>query len=710
MTPRPHGRLLLATLAALAALVPSATLAAFSPAPPPTRVQVVTDTLHGVPIADPYRWLESKDAPETRSWVKAQMAYTMSLLNKVPGRDQVVATLAKYSRVDARNVPVVRGPRLFFTTRKADQQQAVLAMRETSDGSDVVLVDPNPMSSDHSTSVTLITVSLDGKMLVYGIRKGGEDEVELHLYDVDRHAEVPGGLPRARYFGVSFDKAKQGFWYSRWQPEGSRIRYHRLGDDASKDAIVFGDGLGPTEIPSASLSDNGRWLMIGVFVGSSGDDTRYYLKNVDTNGPIVTVADTLHSELSVDMAEDQLVIETNWRAPHHRVLVADAKKPTVENWKEIVPEAADAVIDDISLAGGHIYLTMLQNVASHLRVYSLDGTAAGEVPLPGIGSVGQGSGEPTGMSGEWNGKEGFFRFSSFNRPPTIYRYDFATGNAGPWWTSSAPFDADAYEVRQITARSTNGAHVPFFLVARKGVPVDGSNKVLMGGYGGFNVSVTPTFSPFVAAWLDMGGVYVSANLRGGSEFGEAWHRDGLLANKQHVFDDFINVTQWVLTHGYCLRQGLAINGGSNGGLLVGAAMTQRPDLYGAVLCQVPLLDMLRYHKFLVARFWVPEYGSSENAEQFEWLRAYSPYQHVKPGVKYPAVMFVTGDSDTRVDPLHARKMAALMQSLGGDNPVLLHYDVSSGHAGGKSVDKGIEDNADLLQFLRWRLGMTGPTP
>jgi prolyl oligopeptidase len=703
MHPRSARRVLLAALLAPCLAFPSAALAAFMPAPPPTRVAVVTDTLHGVPIADPYRWLEDKDAPETRTWVKAQMSYTMDQLGKVAGRDQVVATLAKFTRVDARSVPFSRGKRLYFTTRKADQQQAVLAMRESSDGPDIVLVDPNPMSADHTTSVNLVTVSIDGKMLIYGIRKGGEDEVELHLYDVDKKAEVPGGLPKARYFGVSFDKQKQGFWYARWAPEGSRIRYHKLADDPAKDALVYGDGLGPTEIPSAALSDNGRWLLIGVFVGSSGDDTRYYIKNVETNGPIVTIADTLHSALNVDMADDQLVIETNWKAPHHRVLTAPAKQPTVANWKEIVPESPDATIDNVSLAGGKLYVTVLQNVASKLRIYTLDGKAAGEVPLPGLGSIG-------GMSGEWTGKEGFFQYSSFNQPPTIYRYDFTTANGTPWWKSSAPFKADDYEVRQFTIRSTNDARVPFFVVARKGTPLDGTNKVLLGGYGGFNVSVTPAFSPFIASWLDLGGVYVSANLRGGSEFGEAWHRDGMLANKQHVFDDFLNITQWILTHGYCRREGLGINGGSNGGLLVGAAMTQRPDLYGAVLCQVPLLDMLRYDRFLVAKFWVPEYGSATNAEQFDWLRAYSPYQRVKPGTKYPAVMFVTGDSDTRVDPLHARKMAALMQSLGGDNPVLLHYDVSSGHAGGKSVDKSIDDNADLLQFLRWRLGMVPPTP
>jgi prolyl oligopeptidase len=691
-----------ALAAALLTLAGSAALAAL-PAPPPTRSEVVRDTLHGVVIEDPYRWLESKDAPETRAWVKAQMTFTMDQLGKVAGRDQVVAALAKYSKVDARGVPTLRGKRLFFTTRGADQQQAVLAMRESADGPDIVLVDPNAMSADHTTSVALVTVSQDGKLLVYGIRKGGEDELELHLMDTDKRTEVPGGLPKARYFGVSLDKAKQGFWYSRWAPDGSRMRYHKLTDDPAKDVLVYGDGLGPTEIPSAALSDNGRWLMIRVSVGSSGDDTRYYLKNVEKNGPIVTVADTLHSSLQIDMADDKLVIETNWQAPNHRVLLADAAKPQPQFWKQVVPESPDAVIDNVSLVGGKLYVGVLQNVVSHLRVYSLDGTAGGEVPLPGIGSIG-------GVSGEWAGKEGYFQFTSFNRPPTIYRYELTSGNAAPWWKSSAPFDADAYDVRQFSIHSTNNAKVPFFVVSKKGIAFDGSHKVLLGGYGGFNVSVTPAFSPFIAAWLDLGGVYVSANLRGGSEFGESWHKDGMLANKQHVFDDFLNVAQWVLARGYCLRSGLAINGGSNGGLLVGAAMAQRPDLFGAVLCQVPLLDMLRYEKFLVARFWVPEYGTAENAAQFDWLRAYSPYQNVKKGVKYPAVMFVSGDSDTRVDPLHARKMAALMQSFGGDNPVLLHYDVSSGHAGGKSVDKGIDDNADLLQFLRWRLGMAQPAP
>ncbi len=698
MRPRPT----CAAAAVLLSLLANLALAA-APEPPPTRSEVVVDTLHGVPVEDAYRWLEDKNSLETRTWVQSQMDFTLAQLGSVAGREDVVAALARYRRIDARSVPTLRGERLFFTTRKADQQQAVLAMRTSADGEDVVLVDPNPMSPEHTTSVNLVSVSRDGKLLMYALRQGGEDEIELHLIDVDKRRELPCGMPKGRYFGVSFAADKQGFWYSRWAAEGSRIRYHRLGDDSARDALVFGEGLGPTEIPGAAVSDNGRWLMIGVSVGSSGDNRRLYLKNLEENGPIVTVADTLKCALQMDMAGDRLVIETNWGAPNHRVFAADPRQPQPAFWKQIVPESPDAVIEDMSLAGGKLYVTVLQDVVSHLRVYSLEGAPGAEVPLPGIGST-------TGMAGEWDGKDGYFQFSSFNRPPTIYRYDLGTGSATSWWKSAAPFPTEAFEVRQFSIKSTNGVRVPFFVVQRPGVKLDGRNKVLMGGYGGFNVSVTPQFSPFIAAWLDLGGIYVSCNLRGGSEFGESWHQDGMLANKQHTFDDFIGITQWLLARGYCQRSNLAINGGSNGGLLVGAAMTQRPDLYGAVLCQVPLLDMLRYQKFLVARFWVPEYGSADDPDQFAWLRAYSPYQNVRPGVKYPAVMFVSGDADTRVDPLHARKMAALMQNLHGENPVLLHYDVSSGHSGGKSVDKGISDNADLLQFLRWRLGMASAAP
>jgi prolyl oligopeptidase len=695
MTPRVSTRVL---GTALLAVLPVSALAAFSPAPPPTRVEVVRDTLHGIPFEDPYRWLEEKDAPETRTWVKAQMDYTQGLLGKVPGRDEVLGVLARHLKVDSRALPLVRGKRLFFLSRKVEQQQSVLTLRERHDGPDVTLVDPNPLSPDHTTSVSLVTVSRDGKFLVYGFRKGGEDELELRVFDVDQRKDVPGGLPKGRYFGVQFDKANKGFWYSRYLPEGTRVRYHKLGDDPALDAVVFGEQLQANEWPWAQVSDNGRWLMLGVTRGSSGDDVDLYLKNVEKNGPVVTVVDTLKCSLSFTMVDDRLVLTTDWKAPNQRILWVDAKKPQLAYWKEIVPESKDAVIEDTQPAGDRLYVTVLQNVTSKLRVYGLDGVGGSEVPLPGTGTT-------EGMSGEWAGGEGYFRFSSFHQPHTIYRYEFATGNAAPWWKSSDPFDPEPFDVRQFSIRSTKGVRIPFYVVSRKGLEFNGRNKVLLYGYGGFNVGIRPEFKAFVASWLELGGVFVSANLRGGNEFGEAWHRDGMLENKQHVFDDFVNVSGWLLQRGYCLRQNLGIIGDSNGGLLVAAAMTQRPDFYGAVVCQVPLLDMIRYHRFLVARFWVPEYGSSEDPKQLDFLRGYSPYHRIQKGTKYPSILFTTGDSDTRVDPLHARKMTALMQAQGGDNPALLLYDLSSGHAGGQSVDKTMQDYADQLQFLRWRLGM-----
>ncbi len=690
-----------ACLAAL--LAPGAARSAGAPQPPATRIAVVRDTLHGVVFEDPYRWLEDKDSPETRAWVRAQMAYTRGQLDQVPGLEQVKEAVGRYASLDSRSAPTVRGGRLFFTARRADQQQGVLMMRAGADAPDVVLVDPNPMSPDHTTSVTLLDVSLDGKLVAYGIRKGGEDELEVYLLDPDTKRELPGGLPRARYFGFSIDAAKQGAWFARWEPRGSRVWYHRFGDAPEKAKLVFGEGLGPAEIPSPFLSANGRWLAISVYVGSSGDNTHVYLREASKDGPFVSVTDTLHAQVNARFAGDTVILETNWKAPNRRLMAVDARSPSFARWREIVPERPDAVIEGFTTVAGRLVVEYLRNVTSELVVHGVGGERLGTIALPGPGSA-------STPAGEWTGGDAYYSFSSFNRPSTIYRYEFpqgaAAGASREWWKSPAEFDSGRYVVRQVWAESKDGTKVPMFIAQPAELTLDGSHPVLLTGYGGFNVSETPRWSPLVAAWLDLGGIYVLSNLRGGSEFGEAWHRAGMLGNKQNVFDDFTACARWLIGHDYCTPSKLAILGGSNGGLLVGAAMTQQPELFGAVICAVPLLDMLRYQRFLVARFWVPEYGSAEDPVQFEWLRAYSPYQHVSAGVKYPPVMFVSGDSDTRVDPLHARKMAARMQALGGPNPVLLHYDVSSGHSGGKSVTKTIDDIADELQFLRGSLGMT----
>ncbi len=681
----------------LALLVPPAR-AVPAPAPPPTRAEVVRDTLHGVVIEDPYRWLEDKDSPETRAWVRAQMAYTQERLAAVPGREEVKALLARLTKLDTRSLPSVHGGRLFFLARAAAQQQSVLVMRASADAPDQVLVDPNPLASDHTVSVSLVDVSSDGRLVAFALRKGGEDETVVRLMDADTRAVLPDSLPRARYFGVAIDAAKTGCWYARWAPQGSRVWYHRFGDPPARDALVFGEGLGPMEIPTVQLSENGRWLAISVLRGAASTSTRLYVRSAAGAGPFVLATDTLHAFVRATFADDRLVIRTDWNAPNGRLMSADASAPGLANWRPLVPERADAVLDGFSVACGRVFAKYLHDVSAELAAFDLDGRALGPLPLPGLGNAGA-------PEGEWDGHEAYYSFSSFNRPTTHYRWDAASGKSGEWWRSPAPIRPEDYEVRQEWFTSRDGTKVPLFVVARRGIALDGSHPVLLTGYGGFDVSETPGFSVRAAAWLELGGVYALANLRGGGEFGERWHAAGMLGNKQHVFDDFLAAAQWLVDARYCTPARLGILGGSNGGLLVGAAMTQRPELFGAVLCEVPLLDMLRYQRFLLAKLWVPEYGSSDDPAQFQWLRAYSPYQHVRPGTAYPPVMFVSGDSDTRVDPLHARKMAALMQSLHGPNPVWLHYDVSLGHAGGKSVDKTIEDTADELQFLRSQLGM-----
>ena len=684
-------------LAFTAALLTSAAAVACAQ-PPATRVQVVRDTLHGVVIEDPYRWLEDQSSAETRAWVRDQMAWTRAQLAQAPGREALVATLSRFSKVDNRSMPRVVAGQQFFTARKADQQQGMLVMKRTPDGPDEVLVDANPLSEDHSVSVSLVDVSRDGKWIAYGVRKGGEDEVEVRLLDVDTKQEAAPPMPRARYYGLTISPDRKGCWYGKWEKAGSRVWWHRFGDDPAADKAIFGEGKDPREIISPALSEDGKWLLVQSNTGSTGDQTKLWIRPAAGNGAFTVVSDTLHASLRANVAGDQIYLRTNWNAPNGRLMVADARKPGIAHWRELVPERKNAVLEGVSIVGGKLALRWLVNVSSQIEITALDGTLVSTVKLPGLGSA-------TNVTGEWNGTEGWYSFSSLTRPQTIYRYDFTTGASTEWWRSPVPFDSDRYDLRQVWYISKDGTKVPMFVAAPKGIAFDGTHPTIMTGYGGFNLSQTPAFSPRAAAWLEMGGVYVLTCLRGGGEFGESWHRAGMLAKKQNTFDDFLYAAQWMLTHGYCTPEKLGIFGGSNGGLLVGAAMTQRPDLFGAVVCSVPLLDMLRYQNFLVARFWVPEYGSSEDPAQFPWLRAYSPYHHVKSGVKYPAVMFVSGNSDTRVAPLHARKMAALMQAQHGEQPVLLHYDAESGHSAGKGVDRGIEDLADELQFLRWRLGL-----
>jgi prolyl oligopeptidase len=665
---------------------------------PVTRVENVTETLHGVTITDPYRWLEDQNSPDTRAWINAQNDYTASTLGSLPIRASIRARLTQLLKIDTIGTPFARGGRYFLAKRRADQNQSVIYVRNGLAGKDEVLLDPNPMSADQSTSVQIEDVSADGKLLVYGVREGGEDEVTIKLLDVDTRKELGDRLPKGR-IGVSLKPDKTGFYYSRFTNNvGGRIYYHAMGTDPAKDNEVFGKGYGPQVFVGASVSPDGHYLFLIASHGSAGDKTEVYVQDLKTNGPIITIVNDIDAGFSADIAGDHLYLLTNWNAANRHVLDVDLKKPARENWREVVPEGT-SVITGVSAVGGKLFVEYLENAVSRTRVFDPSGKLVREIAFPTIGTV-------TGMRGDWDRDEGFYTFSSFAQPTTIYRYSVSSGKQEVFARIKVPVQSDQIEVKQVWYESKDKTRIPMFLVYKRGLKLDGNNPVFLTGYGGFNVTLTPSFSPLAAYWAERGGVFALPNLRGGGEFGEKWHKAGMLANKQNVFDDFIGAAEWLIKSKYTNRSKLAISGGSNGGLLVGAAMTQRPELFQAVVCSYPLLDMIRYQSFLVARFWVPEYGSSENAEQFKYIYAYSPYQHVKKGEKYPAVLFMTGDADTRVAPLHARKMAALVQaSTGSDRPVLLHYNTKAGHSGGLPVSQQIEDQTDELSFLFWQLGM-----
>lgn len=670
-----------------------------SPAPPSTQKGTARETLHGVEIADPYRWLEDQDAAATRAWIAEQNKYSESILAGLPGRDALKKRISELLKIEVIGTPFVRGQRYFFVKRLPTQDQLVLYMRNGADGKDEVLVDPHPMDPAHTTSVSFLDVTEDGSLVAYGIRHGGEDEVEVKFLDVNTRKDLAESLPRARYFGVSVKSDKSAVYFSKQTKEGPRVYSRTMGSDSARDVKLFGDAYGPEKIVSAGLSDDGKYLLIVVSHGSAPKKTEVYVQDVAGGGPIVPIVNDLEARFSPDIAGERLYLQTNWDAPRGRILSVDLKNPARERWKEVIPQA-NATIQGISVAGGKLFVNYLDNVVSRVKVFDPEGKPEREIAFPALGSVG-------GMRGTWKNNEAFFTFNSYAIPTTIYRYDVAKGTQTVWARLNIPVDSDRFEVKQVKFASKDGTQIPMFLVHRKGLKLDGSNPALLTGYGGFNLPQTPGFSARAVLWAEAGGVFAVPNLRGGGEFGEEWHKAGMLAKKQNVFDDFIGAAEWLINNGYTSSRRLAISGGSNGGLLVGAALTQRPDLFAAVVCSYPLLDMVRYHQFLVAGYWVPEYGSAADAEQFRTLYAYSPYHRVKPGTKYPAVLFITGDSDTRVAPLHARKMTALLQaSTGSERPVLLHYDTKAGHSGGLPVSKQIEDLTDELSFVFAQTGVT----
>lgn len=760
------------------------------------RRDEIVETLHGIEVADPYRWLEDQESAETRAWIEAQDATTRAFLEQTPQRPEIRQRLTELARIDSVGMPTVRHGVYFFSKRKADEELPIFYRRVGIAGEDEVLIDPHTLSTDGSVSVSLMDISQDGSLLVYGIRHGGEDEVEVRLLDVATRTDLPERLPRDRYMSVALTPDKSTLYYSRETDNGPRAyRYRRpvcstitdpalsvsasnsvsnsvsnsLSTSSSCSTLIsdaeeiFGEGYEKGKYASVSVSDNGRYLLFTVYYGAAGSKTDLYLQLLTppissdfssgdfSNGdqsksdggptvyPIVPLITTLEARFYGTIAADRLYMQTNLDAPNERIIAVDLDRldlTSASSWGgplspdrfiEILPTRQEAVLEGFSLAGGHVIANYLQDVCSHVQIFDAQGKHVRDIELPTLGSAG-------GPYGEWNSPETFYTFTSFAYPSVIYRYDLLTGATQEWARLQVPIDPTRFEIKQVFFTSKDGTRVPMFLMHLKNLPLDGARPTLIYGYGGFTASLTPGFSSFATLWAEHGGVYALANLRGGGEYGEAWHQGGMQAKKQNTFDDFYAAAEYLIDSSYTNPDKLAIMGGSNGGLLVGAALTQRPELFRAVLCAVPLLDMVRYHQFLVARYWIPEYGSSEDPEQFRTLYAYSPYHHVVPGTRYPAVLFVTGDADTRVAPLHARKMAALLQHANAslptsteiseetsvensnkistetgvaeeERPILLHYDTKSGHMGTKPLNKVIDDSTDQLCFLFTQLGV-----
>jgi prolyl oligopeptidase len=669
-----------------------------APSPPAARQDNVKETIHGVEIVDPYRWLEDETNQETQNWVAGQNAYMHALLDPLPMLPAIHKRMDELLRHDSITGATQEGGYYFFYKKQANQDLWSIYRRRASGGPDELLLDPHNLSADHTTAVAYRDATPDAALMLYSLRRGGEDESEIHILDINSRRDLPDVMPRAIYTYLNWKKDKTGFYYGvRSRGKEPKIYFHALGTDPTKDTVVFSHGYDADIWLTPEVSENGRYLLATAWTGWS--KTEVFIKDLAADGPFVPLVTGIDAQFRCSFAGDLLLVRTDWKAPNSRVLRIDLRNPSPDQWREIVPEGKEA-IEEVSLIGGKVFVRYLHNVNSRISIFSAEGKQLGDVPLPSAGSA--------SIYGRWERDDGFLEFSSFTTPDTIYRYFASTGKREVWYRLQVPIDPGHFAVEQVWYASKDGTRVPMFLVHRKGLKLNGNLPVMLYGYGGFNVSQTPDFSTTASWWAEQGGVFAMANIRGGGEFGEAWHKAGMLDKKQNVFDDFIAAAEWLIKNKYTNPQKLAIWGGSNGGLLVGAVMTQRPELFRAVLCWHPDLDIVRYPKLTKhnSPASMLEYGNADDPQQFKFVYAYSPYQHVMPGTKYPAVLFISGDEDTRVPPEQARKMTARMQAAtSSGRPVLLMYDTKAGHSGGRPLSQIIDEYALELTFLAWQLEM-----
>mgnify|MGYP001432726771 CR=1 FL=1 len=678
---------------------------------PPSRRDPTVELLHGMPIPDPYRWLEDGTSSETRDWTAAQNALTESWLGRVPGRETIRARLETLLAIDALGAPTPAGGRYFHIRRQQSQNQPILYVREGLHGPDRVLLDPNALNRDGTTALDWYFPSPDGRMLAYGLSDDGSEQSVLQVLEVASGRVLGDRIDRTRAADLAWLPDASGFYYTRYprpgevpvvdEPYHRAVHFHQLGADPAADPLTFR----PVERehwPGVNLSPDGRWLVISVARTFDAVDL-YLLDRESGAGPVPVVRDQPYAYHGT-VVRDRLYIRTNQAAPTYRLYLADPRSPEPAGWREIVAPRPDAVLDGMLVTRETLALSYLECASSRLRLTDLEGDQLRELSLPAVGTL-------FGWGAEQDGDELFYGFSSYTVPPGIHRVDLVGQQAELWQAVEADIDPDAYQVQQHWVDSRDGTRVSLFLVHQRGLARDGSHPALVCGYGGFAIPMTPGFSRSYLAWLEQGGVLAVPNLRGGGEYGEAWHQAGMRERKQNTFDDCIAVLEYLVREGYTSPARLALQGGSNGGLLAGAVLTQRPELCRAVVIQVPLLDMLRYHRFLIARLWIPEYGCADDAEQFAWLSGYSPYHHVTEGTAYPAVLLATAESDSRVDPLHARKMTARLQAATtSEHPVLLRLEQRAGHGAGKPMAKVLAEATDLWAFLASELGVTWLAP
>ncbi|RZA34970.1 MAG: S9 family peptidase [Lysobacteraceae bacterium] len=702
--------LLAAAFSATTALAQSCPAGAPSLTYPVTKKVDQSDNYHGTTVADPYRWLEDANSAETKEWVTAQNKVTQAYLAQIPQRAAIRERLTKLWNYERYSVPGKEGGRYFYSRNDGLQNQAVLYTQKSLTDTPRVLLDPNTMSADGTVALAGTAVSPDGKLLAYSTAASGSDWNEIRVRDIETGKDLADHVKFVKFSNTAWTKDGKGFFYSRYdEPKEAtkladvnyfqKLYYHRIGTPQSADTLVYDRpdqkewGFGGT------TTDDGRYLVI---ITTKGTAPKYRVSYKDLSKPdskVVDLVDNFDAGYDfIDNVGSVFYFSTDRNAPKKRIVAIDVNKPQEGNWKQIVAESADTLAG-ADIINNQLVLEYLKDARSVVRVHALDGKLVREVKLPGIGTVG-------GLSGKRGESETFYSFAGFTTPTTIYRLNLKTGQSTVFRQPKVDFNPADYETRQQFYTSKDGTKVPMFIVSKKGLKMDGSNPTYLYGYGGFNISMTPGFSPANLAWMEMGGVYVVANLRGGGEYGEAWHQAGTKLQKQNVFDDFIGAAEWLVANKVTSPSKLAIGGGSNGGLLVGAAMTQRPELFGAAIPAVGVMDMLRFHKFTIGWAWTSDYGSSENPDEFKALVKYSPLHNLKPGTCYPATMVTTADHDDRVVPAHSFKYAAAAQAAqAGAAPVLIRIETKAGHGAGKPTTKQIEEVADRWGFLARELKM-----